>query len=223
MILCPSCGSTCVRNDYKPAPLALRMLFIRALLCDHCNHQFRAFSLVSMPARPQRRPARKAAAINQTPAARALDLTKLKDAAGGKESKAIAHQDPPRRLMMDLAALKLRSKTQQEAFGTILSDQNTRIGRDLKTEITRLHNQSAERKDREPGQLALSTIPDATACAHCGSTDVKMRRRRTLERMVFLFSDHKAFICRSCGETFYSKNEDDEKKNGSIGATEPSR
>src|SRR5215475_6634022 len=98
MTQCPACGSSRIRNDYKPSSLALRIFFIRALLCDHCNLQFKAFSFAGMPSRSRRRPARKVAAINQTPAARVIDLTKLKD----KESEAIAHQNPPRRLMMDL-------------------------------------------------------------------------------------------------------------------------
>src|SRR5215468_1334470 len=115
MVLCPACGSSRIRNDYKPAPLALRIFFIRALLCDHCNRQFKAFSVAGPPSRSQRHPARKAVAA---PAAQVVDLTKLKDGAVGvKPSESLVQQDQPRRLMIDLAALRLRSKTQQEVPG----------------------------------------------------------------------------------------------------------
>ncbi len=44
MARCPSCGSNRIRNGYRMAPLPLRTLGIRELLCDYCNRQFRAFS-----------------------------------------------------------------------------------------------------------------------------------------------------------------------------------
>ena len=54
MALCPACGSSRIRNDYKPAPLALRIFFVRAFLCDHCNYQFKViFDYGGVPARPQ--------------------------------------------------------------------------------------------------------------------------------------------------------------------------
>jgi hypothetical protein len=179
MALCPACGSSRVRNDYKPAPLALRIFFVRALLCDHCNYQFKVFSFGGALARSRQRSASKAAFFNPPPS-RGVDLTRLKEGATRLEST--GRQDQPR----------------------------SQIQHDLRTEITRL--QAREEKDQnhltslnqEPPRVA-----GAPACTHCASTNVKRRRRTTFERMVFSATDHKAFTCCSCGETFYSKVDDD--------------
>ncbi|MCG3162442.1 MAG: hypothetical protein JMDDDDMK_03696 [Acidobacteria bacterium] len=217
MVLCPACGSSRIRNDYIPAPLALRIFFIRALLCDHCNHQFKAFSLQEPKIRAQRPSARKAADFNQ---ASTVDLTRLKDGAGGgKQSEAMVKPNTPQRLIIDLAALRLQSKTQEEVPGAIVIDQTPQSRRDLRTEITRLYAQGAkEPRQRKNIEQEQPTAP-APACTHCGSINVKRRRRTMLERMAFSVTDHKAFTCRSCGEAFYSKVEGDEKERGALGAT----
>lgn len=225
MVLCPACASSRIRNDYKPAPLALRVFFIRALLCDHCNHQFKAFSFGGTPSRAQRHSARNGAVFNQAPVATAVDLTQLKDGvAGWKRSEVLVHSDQPRRMTIDLAALRLRSKTQQEVPGAIVIDQNPDAGRDLRTEITRLYAQGAKdqshRKSLNRERPSSSTTP---VCTHCGSTEVKRRHRTILERMAFSVTDYKAFTCRSCGEPFYSKVEDEGNKHGAIRATEALR
>ena len=222
MILCPACRSSRIRNDYKPAPLVLRIFFIHALLCDHCNHQFKAFSFAGAPSRSQRHLARKAAISNQ---ASAVDLTKLNAVANGvKRSESLVQQQQPRRLTIDLVALRLQSKTQQEVLGAIVIDQNALARYVLRTEITKLHAQGAKDqcylKNSERGRPAPSATP---ICTHCGSTDVRRRRRKLLERIAFSVSHHKAFTCRSCGETFYSKVEDDGNKSGAIGAAEALR
>src|SRR5262249_23601404 len=225
MVLCPACGSSLIRNDYKPAPLALRIFFIRALLCDHCNCQFKAFSVAGPPSRSQRHPARKAAAFNPAPGAQVLDLTKLKDgAAGVKPSESLVQQNQPRRLMIDLAALRLRSKTQQEVPGAIVVDQNLQARRDLRTEITRLHAQSANAPSRRNSlERERSAPPGMLSWTHCGSTNVKRRRRTIWERVAFSVTHHKAFTCRTCGEQFYSKVEDDENRRRTVNASEALR
>jgi len=217
MVLCPACGSSRIRNDYKPAPPALRIFFIRALLCDHCNHQFKAFSFAGMPSRSERHPARKATVFNQAPA---VDLTRLKDGSDGvKQSESLVQQQQPRRLTIDLAALRLQSKTQQEVPGAIVADQNSPVRHDLRTEITKLHAQGAKNLRHLKTSEQERPSPSAAAiCTHCGSADVKRRHRTILERMTFSVTNHKAFTCRSCGETFYSKVEGDGNKRGAISA-----
>jgi len=222
MVLCPACRSSRIRNDYTPAPLALRIFFIRALLCDHCNHQFKAFSFASAPSRSRRQLPRQTAVFNEAPA---VDLTKLSEGSdGAKQSESLVQQRQPRRLTIDLAALRMQSKTQQEVSGTIVVDPNPQTRQDLRTEITRLNTQGAKDqrhlKSSERERLASGATP---ICTHCGSTEVKRRHRRLLERIAFSVSDHKAFACRSCGETFYSKVEDDRNKGGAIDATKALR
>lgn len=189
MALCPACGSSHIRNDYKPAPLILRIFFVRALLCDHCNHQFKVFSFAGMPPRPQRHTDGKTAAHSPPPAARAVDLTRLKD--GGKQSESTVQQDQP----------------------------DSQMRRDLRTEIARLHAEEEKDQRRLKGpDREQPRVAAGLACPHCGSTNVNRRRRTVLERLVFSFTKHKAFSCRFCRETFYSKVEDDGNQGDSIDA-----
>ncbi|HKQ80493.1 MAG TPA: hypothetical protein VJ810_42755 [Blastocatellia bacterium] len=178
MVLCPACGSSRVRNDYKPAPLFLRIFFIRAFLCDHCNYQFKVFSIAGAPARSQQPSAGKEAFLNP-PSARGVDLTRLKE--GGTRLGPQDRQDQP----------------------------NSQIQHDLRAEITRLQAQEEKNQYRQSIDQEQPREAAAPACTQCASADVKRRRRTTLERMVFSATDHKAFTCLSCGETFYSKVDDD--------------
>jgi hypothetical protein len=116
----------------------------------------------------------------------------------------------------------LQSKNQQEVSG-VLVEPSPRTT-DLRTEVTRLYAQGV--KEKEKGDQSITSRKQTAeamlrTCTHCGSSDVKRRRRTVLERLAFTVTDHKAFTCRSCGETFYSKHEDD--RNGAIGATEALR
>src|SRR5205085_11972853 len=61
-------GSGRLRNGYRTAPLPLRVIGVRTLLCDNCNFEFRAFC----PREPKRgngqRSKRKADVFNAAPA-----------------------------------------------------------------------------------------------------------------------------------------------------------
>lgn len=63
MLVCPTCGSSRIRTDYKPTSIWLRIVGIRNLLCDFCNKQFRAFSIRS-PKPKNTRTTRKANVFN---------------------------------------------------------------------------------------------------------------------------------------------------------------
>lgn len=67
MATCPSCGSKRLGEGYRTAPLPMRLVGIRTLLCDNCNYEFRAFSPFP-PKRPKsRRSKRKADVFNAGP------------------------------------------------------------------------------------------------------------------------------------------------------------
>jgi ribosomal protein L37AE/L43A len=74
MALCPSCGSPRLRNGYRTAPLPMRIVGFRTLLCDHCNCEFRAFSPLPPKSSRNKRPKRKADVFNDAPA---VDLQAL--------------------------------------------------------------------------------------------------------------------------------------------------
>src|SRR5262245_50514291 len=189
MTQCPACGSSRIRNDYKPSPLALRIFFVRALLCDHCNHQFKAFSFADTPPQPRQSSAARAAVSNPPPAIRAVDLTRLKG--DSRRSDSQSQQDHPR----------------PQIRHDLINEINSAYGKEAEDQ-TSLKHQDQE----QPG------VADGPACAHCGSTNVKRRRRTIFERTLFSATDHKAFTCCACGETFYSRVEDDENNSGAIDA-----
>lgn len=51
-------------------------------------------------------------------------------------------------------------------------------------------------------------LRDSTAhvCPHCGSKDVKRRRRRLWERVIFSFSSRRPYFCDPCGASFYARS-----------------
>ena len=67
MVVCPSCGSSRIRNGYKPAPFWLRVIGMRGLLCDNCNFPFRAFSPLPPKSRRPQHVQRKADVFNSAP------------------------------------------------------------------------------------------------------------------------------------------------------------
>ena len=81
MATCPSCNSTRLRAGYRTAPLPLRMIGIRTLLCDNCNFEFRAFALQTPKRSGGRRTKRRADVFNQAPAVDLQTLDQPLDAA----------------------------------------------------------------------------------------------------------------------------------------------
>src|SRR5262245_54395984 len=129
MIICPACGSSHIRNDYKPAPLTLRMVGFRALLCDHCNHQFRAFAL--MP--------RKSRGIPETPylaevfaPAPLVDLNNINREAQGRTQKQTSR--------IILNPYPKSTESQPTVSGELILSER----RDLRTQITKLYEQGAK-------------------------------------------------------------------------------
>lgn len=218
MVLCPACSSSRIRSDYRPAPLALRLFGIRALLCDHCNHQFKAFSLRAPKSRTPRHSHRQADVSSPAPGVN-------EDYLLGEVVEADPIQpEQPRRFTIDLEALRLQSVVQEEVNGAIVVDQISPVRRDLRTEITKLYAQGAKDQPRQIGPAPNHSSSDLPACASCGSLNVKRRHRKLMERVAFSVTDHKAFICRSCGESFYARlNDSDRREPGAIGAPEALR
>jgi len=132
MVVCPSCGSSRIRNDYKPAPIFLRVAGIRALLCDHCNHQFRAFS----PRTPRHHVpptvTRKADVFTPAPA---VDLNQLRNKPAEPVQQEEKTEDEPRRII--LKNLKRTGAPQPAVNGELVSTNPP----DLRTRITTLYEQ----------------------------------------------------------------------------------
>jgi hypothetical protein len=209
MVVCPSCGSSRIRNDYRPAPLVLRVIGIRALLCDYCNRQFRAFS----PTAPRARASR-----NTT---RRLDLPRRTTPFNYN------HTEPPSReeVRLELQASRLLltiESNQDEQIKVDLSGFTSRnepkpvngngshapVQSDLRSEVTKLQDLQSVKETQ-----ALNPVREkhktSAICPECGSNWVRRRQRSGLERVVFALTNHKAFICRSCDASFYARIDDE--------------
>ena len=171
MVVCPSCGSSRIRNDYRPAPLGLRMVFIRALLCDYCNLQFRAFSLA--PPRHGRK---------HIPVANTI-------------IKEVQIERPPLKVLGPVE----NDGSIKESAAAIIP-----IQPDLRSEIVRVQ-EARNTKEAQEANLPKDQQKANAICPECGSSWVRRRQRTGLERAIFAFTNHKAFICRSCDASFYAR------------------
>lgn len=197
MVTCPSCASSRIRNDYKPAPFYLRLFGIRGLLCDHCNYPFRAFCLLPPKTRRPRVFMQKADQFSSTPA---VDLNELR-AASPPEKKADLKPSAsaPEKLGF---VVSTSSPDSQEV--RIITEQITPVRNDLRTEVTRVHVQEAKPM---PSDRPVDSSSSAQICPECSSRNVKRRHRNLLERAALSFTDHKAYSCRNCGASFYARGE----------------
>ena len=167
MVVCPACGSSRIRHDYRPAPFYLRIFLIRGLLCDHCNRQFRAFSLRMPSSRPPSH-LKKRAETFLTPSG---SVKPTGEGAVGVE-------------------VPLREQ----------------IGRRQVSAVPPVETPASTlRQDSEVSPAALPA--SGVSCPECGSERVKRRPRKAIERLIFTFTNHKAYVCRECQSSFYHRPE----------------
>ncbi len=207
MVTCPSCGSSRIRNDYKPAPITLRVVGIRALLCDNCNYQFRAFSPFPPKARRHRTSTRKNASLNS---AESIELNQQNFNLLPTERR-----DPV--LALPLSA-KNNHPIQQMQVGVVVAtaqrhpgitiDQIAPVRQNLRTEITKLYIHKTDTEaSAEPSRESYKAEHSSTlTCPECGSHNIKRRKRNFLEKTFLSLTDHKPYVCRKCDASFYSKS-----------------
>lgn len=188
MAVCAACGSARVRNDYKPAPWWLRLIGVRALLCDYCNHQFRAFAPLPPKTRRPRQTTQKADVFNAAPVVNLHQLDRRDPVA-----KSAPQVEPARLINLNRAPL--------------VNEQTTPARNELRTHIICLHTQSAKGEQVAPPEQTEPSATGAPACPECGSQNLKRRHRNTVEKAVLSFTAHKAYNCRDCGAAFYAKKE----------------
>ena len=214
MVICPSCGSSRIRNDYKPAPFFLRILGIRGLLCDNCNYPFRAFSLLPPKNRRPQHHKHKADVFNSAPV---VDLARIRQSQPAETPELRLVTPPQERLEFVVSASSPTS-----AQVRIVTDHIAPARTDLRTEVTRIHAQGLKEREprngKSPKQTAQSVeTASSQICPGCGSRNVKRRHRNLLERTLLSFSAHKAYTCRNCSTSFYAKGENHESHPSAIG------
>ncbi len=220
MLVCPSCGSSRIRNGYKPSMFFLRIVGIRALLCDNCNFPFQAFS----PFPPKTRRPKQFAKADVYPVAPAVDLEQLKPSLPVAEPQGVklalpVSAKPVQTLQPESrpAPVAAAVKASAEPAVKVKVDRLAPARQGLRTEITKLH---AQRAQEQPDELPQAIHQTSLACPECQSRNVKRRRRNFLERAFLAFSDHKPFICRNCDAVFYSKSSEQEDGAHRVGRAE---
>jgi len=189
--VCPSCKSSRIRNDYKPAPIYLRIIGIRSLLCDYCNFQFRAFC----PLPPKRGKTKQRKAVlpnNGQESVKKIDLKRLNQKSSQK---------------MDRNSTNGSITTRPPSVVGELVDE---FSKKFSTEIMRLIEENFGKTNRQLTEKEQEEQQKLPICPECWSKRVKQIHRNSLEKAFLSFTDHKAFYCRSCGNSFYAKMEGDE-------------
>jgi len=194
MIVCPLCESPRIRNDYKPAPIWLRLFGIRALLCDYCNHQFKAFALRA----PQSGRPRHAKRIADVPAdASGVDLVRLRrDVAEAQSEKSEAIN-------------RMKLSLNPAPSGEVVAGLELPVRKEIQTQILKLHapvSSEVVKQGHAEEQASARTMPP---CSECGARNVRRRRRTSLERTTLALAGLKAFNCRDCGASFFARLNDE--------------
>lgn len=211
MVTCPSCGSSRIRNDYKPAPIVLRVIGIRALLCDNCNFQFRAFSPLPPKSRRPRNTSRKAEPFPapETVDFRKVDLDKLDFNSPSDEKRepklalSVSAKSSASIQPMQMGVAVAAGQTQP---GMVI-DQIAPVRQQLRTEITKLYAHEANERAAKANRTVQEAVQSsALACPECGSHNIKRRKRNVFEKAFLSFTDHKPYVCRKCDAAFYIKS-----------------
>jgi hypothetical protein len=199
MIVCTSCGSSRIRSDYRPAPWYLRAIGIRALLCDYCNRQFRAFSWRAPKGRGPKAGQRKADVF--------LGSTPRKEETHGAEA---ISAEPDRSLLLTI----LRSNELSEVPDAPRKGLREEIAqRQSGTEGVPAKTDVPDAIPPDPLPFPSSTIDDQSeearssppGCPACGSGRVRRRPRTTVERVALSLTRHRAYHCRDCQTSFYHR------------------
>lgn len=226
MVVCPSCGSSRIRNGYKPAPFWLRVIGMRGLLCDNCNFPFRAFSPFPPKSRRPQHTQRKADVFNAAPV---VDLSQIQQQPVLEKHKISVAAPPMERLELKVVpapAEKFEFATTSSsapASARVVTDHIAPARSNLRTEITKITAQGSPAIIKAPAQpprqkVQLAPNSPSQTCPECNSHNLKRRRRNFLERTLLTFSEHKAYNCRNCGAAFYAKSEEREaRSNSTIG------
>lgn len=204
MTVCPSCGSSRIRSDYRPAPLYLRLVGIRALLCDYCNRQFRAFSWSAPKSRGQKTGQRKADIFLGSTSQREDGLTE---------------EESSTQLDRSLLLTILRSDEPAEISPSSLKSLREEIAeRQSQTESRSEENEdpddAMQSASEKPEVLAVEASPSLLACPTCGSGRVRRRPRSSLERIALSLTRHRAYQCRACQTSFYHRGSGRESEEG---------
>ena len=218
MAVCPACGSSRLRSGYRSAPLPLRLVGVRTLLCDNCNYEFRAFAPIAPKRQYSRRSQRKADIFNMAPA---VDLQAIGQPGAGRPVPTAIHFD--RAALPTSLAETTAPANGQETTNKVENTSGSNDDDDdfappglrakiveappsLPTEepLMRLKEDLEERRSHSSNQ----------ACPACGEYETVRRHRRAWEKLVFGLTQIRPYFCSNCGHQFYARRSKYRRKRG---------
>lgn len=222
MAVCPSCGSSRLRNGYHAAPLPLRFMGIRTLLCDNCNYEFRAFAPIAPKRQQSRRSPRKADVFNLAPA---VDLQAIGRPGAARPAPAAVHFDRTA-LPVSPAVTAVPANERAGAFeneGGELDDADDFAPFDLREKIAEappaLPTEEPLLRLKEDLEERRSNSANRT-CPACGEHEAVRRHRQTWEKFVFGLTQIRPYFCPSCGQQFYARRGKFRRKRGVLSQKE---
>lgn len=223
MAVCPSCGSSRLRNGYRAAPLPLRLMGIRTLLCDNCNYEFRAFAPIAPKRKYPRRSQRKADVFNVAPA---VDLQAIGQPGAARPTPAAIHFDraalpvSPPATAAPVNVLPLKGNFENSGGDDLdddfappgLREKIVEAPPALPTEepLMRLKEDLEERRSHSSSYV----------CPACGEREATRRHRKPWEKLVFGLTQIRPYFCASCGYQFYARRGKHRRKRGVLSQKE---
>jgi hypothetical protein len=211
MVACPFCKSPHIRDDYRPAPFFMRIIGIRALLCDNCNVQFKTFMPLS-PERAKRRRIRMGDTKNGKESSRP---TKPDRKTKNEESDVIHDATPVGLEELRQNTAEAQTRHSDDLKRVTLSLRPAQPGETVAGHIVsptrhEFQTQVFKLNDKKTQDLIENGVSNgsgslAVKCSDCGSRNVERRRRTPIERAALTLTDHKAFSCRDCQSSFYAR------------------
>jgi uncharacterized protein YlaI len=224
MAVCPACGSSRLRNGYRSAPIPMRLVGIRTLLCDNCNYEFRAFAPIAPKRQYARRSQRKADIFNLAPA---VDLHAI-----GQPGAA---RPVPAAIPFDRSALPTRpdqTTAPANAPATAAELENMSSGDDEDDDFMPpgLRAKIAEAPPSLPTEEPLMRLREdleerrshsaSHACPACGAQEAMRRHRKPWEKLVFGLTPLRPYFCSNCGHQFYARRSKHRRQHGALNQRE---
>ena len=211
MAKCPACRSKRVYKGYRPAPLLLRLIRIHDFLCENCNLQFRAFSI--LPPRSRSRKGKNSkhhshhqqesqTQTHQHQAPSSMPKMEAQAPINLGESNSVP-QTRRKPLMAKATSAAASSVSQTLPPKKPMTSQNDPPKSEPPPTIKAQWEMPAD--VLEELQTKRHAHRSHQVCPSCGATDTERRRRKMWEKAAFAFTNIRAYQCRICGADFYAR------------------
>lgn len=193
MVKCPACRSDRVYKGYRPAPLLLRLIRIHEFLCEGCNLQFRAFSLLSPRSRRRKGKNRKDHSQDNVRLIEPNPQVKIVEPVPVPQKN--PHANPLLAQATSAGAMSVTPSLPPPAKPAASEAAKPTIKAQWQMPAEALEELETRRQSHRSHQT----------CPQCGTSDTERRRRKLWEKVAFAFTSIRAYKCRICGEHFYAR------------------